>query len=68
MHEEHSILPLVVAGVVLAGVGFEVDRRRKKLRQVFNTFDKQESRIAEALESLVRSGQLKPYFVGGTHS
>ena len=44
-----------------AYLGFEINRRRNKLRKVFNTFDKDESKIAEALEALIHSGQLRPY-------
>ena len=39
--------------------------RRHKLRQIFNVFDREESEIAAMLESMVESGQLKPYVPGG---
>jgi hypothetical protein len=64
MNEEVSILPLlIIAGVGLC-LGYEVNRRRHKLRRIFNTFDKPESEIAQALEILVKSGQLRPYVPG----
>ena len=44
--------------------GYEVERRRHKLRQVFNVFDREESEIAAMLEVMVESGQLKPYSAG----
>jgi hypothetical protein len=59
--EEVPIIPLVIGALALAYFGFEVERRRHKLRTIFNVFDKQESQIAETLEALVESGQLKPY-------
>lgn len=65
MNEEVQILPLLLGAGVAVYLGFEIDRRRTKLRKVFNTFDKQESTIAGALESLVESGQLKPYVPSG---
>ena len=61
MEEEFPILPALIGVLVLTYFGFEVERRRKKLRDIFNIFDKKESKIAEALEKLVESGQLKPY-------
>jgi hypothetical protein len=61
MNEDFPILPLLVGACMLLYVGYEVDRRRHKLREVFNVFDKQESKIAQGLEILVESGQLKPY-------
>jgi hypothetical protein len=42
-------------------VGYETRRRRDRLRQVFNLFDRKESKVAEALEAMVKNGQLKPY-------
>jgi hypothetical protein len=61
MNEELPILPLLVGAGLALYLGYEIDRRRHKLRRVFNTFDRQESTIAQALESLVASGELKPY-------
>ena len=61
MNEEFPILPAVVATCLALFLGYEINRRRNKLRKVFNTFDKQESKIADALEQMVESGQLRPY-------
>ena len=64
MNEEFEILPLLILSGLAVYFGYEVNRRRNKLRQIFNTFDKRESKIAAALESLVESGQLKAYMPG----
>jgi hypothetical protein len=62
MNEEGMpILPLLIGSLVLCYFGLEVNRRRNKLRSIFNVFDREESQIAEALESLVENGALKPY-------
>lgn len=61
MNEEIPVLPAVIGTCVALFLGYEINRRRHKLRKVFNTFDKTESRIAEALEMMVASGQLRPY-------
>jgi hypothetical protein len=64
MNEEFPILPAVVGTCLALYLGYEINRRRHKLRKVFNTFDKPESQIAEALERMVESGQLRPYVPG----
>jgi hypothetical protein len=61
MNEEFPVLPAVVGTCIALYLGYEINRRRHKLRRVFNTFDKQESVIADALELMVASGQLRPY-------
>lgn len=67
MNEEFPVLPAVVGTGLALYLGYEINRRRHKLRKVFNVFDKQESRIADALESLVESGQLRPYVPSHVH-
>jgi len=64
MHEELELIPLVMLSGLALYFGYEVNRRRNKLRRIFNTFDKRESKIAQALESLVESGQLNAYVPG----
>ena len=59
--EEIPIALILVLGASALYFGFEVDRRRKRLHAIFDTFDKDESRIAEALERMVESGRIKPY-------
>ena len=61
MHEEFPILPAVIGALALTYFGFEVERRRNRLRTVFNVFDKEESRMAEALERMVENRSLSPY-------
>jgi hypothetical protein len=66
MNEEFPILPAVFGTFIALFLGYEINRRRNKLRKVFNTFDRQESKIADALERLVESGQLRAYVPGQT--
>ncbi len=61
MNEEFPILPAVVGTCIALYLGYEINRRRHKLAQVFNTFNKQESQIADALEMMIASGELRPY-------
>lgn len=59
--EEIPIVPIVVGSLALLYFGYEIERQRHKLRQIFNVFDREESEIATALESMVAGGQLKPF-------
>jgi hypothetical protein len=59
--EEIPILPIIVSTLGLLYFGYEVEKQRHKLRQIFNVFDREESEIATMLETMVESGQLKPY-------
>jgi hypothetical protein len=61
MNEDIPIVPLLVGALGLFYFGYEVERRRHKLRQVFNVFDRQESEIAALLEEMVESGRLQTY-------
>lgn len=61
MHEEAPLVPALIGVVAVLYFGYELNRRRTKLRRIFNTFDREESRVAEFLEGLVKSGRLQPY-------
>ncbi len=64
MNEEISIMPIVIGALAVLYFGYEVERRRHQLRATFDVFDKEESKIAQALELMVESGQLRPYVPG----
>lgn len=64
MNEELPLMPLVIGGLVVAYLGFEIEAQRSKLRDVFNVIDKKDSMIADALEEMVSNGRLKPYVPG----
>ncbi len=59
--EEVAILPLVPGIFGVAYFAYEVERRRNRLRAVFNTFDDQDGRIASILEKMVEEGKLIPH-------
>jgi hypothetical protein len=63
MNEEIPIVPLLLGALGVFYVGYEIERRRHKLRQIFNVFDRQESEVAAMLEAMVESGRLKPYSI-----
>jgi hypothetical protein len=66
MNEEISVMPILVGALAVLYVGYQIEKRRHQLRETFNVFDRQESTIAQALEIMVESGQLKPYVPGQT--
>jgi hypothetical protein len=61
MNEEIPISTILVGVLGVLYFGYEVEKQRNKLREVFNVVERQESVIGAALEHLVETGQLKPY-------
>jgi hypothetical protein len=67
MNEEPPpIIPTILGVLGVLYFGYELNRRRTKLRRIFSTFDREESAVADVLEQFVVSGRLKPYFPGPT--
>jgi hypothetical protein len=64
MNEEISFMPIVIGALAVLYVGYEIERRRHQLRETFNVFDKKESAIAQTLERMVESGELRRYVPG----
>ena len=64
MNEEAPIVPIIMGALALLYFGYEVEKQRHKRRQIFNVFDREESEIAALLETMVESGELKPYTLG----
>jgi len=62
--EEIPILPAIAGALALAYFGYELEHRRSQLREVFNVFDKNDSKVAATLEAMVARGELKPYVPG----
>ena len=40
---------------------YEIDRRQRKLREVFDVLDAEDAAITSRLEDMVASGELMPY-------
>ena len=40
---------------------YEIDRRQRKLREVFDVLDAEDAEITARLEDMVESGELRPY-------
>lgn len=61
MNQVSEAVTLFFAAILITGIGFEINRRRKKLREVYDVLDKETKHIAAELESLVEQGLLTPY-------
>jgi hypothetical protein len=52
---------VIFAAVMVAAVGYEVNRRQRKLRALYDVLDVETKHIAAELEDMIRQGTLKPY-------
>jgi len=67
MFEDWGLTDVLAAGAgVVAAVymGFEVSRRQRKLRALFNVLDGADATLTRELSDLVDSGVLRPYSTG----
>ena len=54
-------LAIFMGALALGYLVYEVDRRRRKLHDVFDVLDADDARLTERLEDIVASGELQPY-------
>jgi hypothetical protein len=67
MFEQWSLTDVLAAAagvVVVAYIGFELSRRQRKLRALFNVLDGADATLTRELSDLVDSGVLRPYSAG----
>ena len=53
------IVPAVVAGLLLACLGFEIERKRSHLRRVFGLLDRDELKLVGLLDTMVAKGEIR---------
>jgi len=53
------IVPAIVAGLVLVCLGYEVERRRTRLRSVFGLLNRDELKLVGLLDAMVERGEIK---------
>lgn len=61
MGQVSEAVTLFFAAVMVGALGFEISRRRKRLREVYDVLDKETRHIATELEQLIEQGKLVPY-------
>jgi hypothetical protein len=54
-------LTIFMSALALGYLVYEIDRRRRKLHEVFDVLDADDARLTERLEDMVASGELRPY-------
>ena len=59
------VISLVLGAVAMAYLAYEMERRRRKLHDLWDVLDEEEAIMTAALEDMVTSGELQPY-VGTT--
>jgi hypothetical protein len=57
-------ISVVSGALALAYVVYEIDRRKRKLRDLFHVLGGEEADISAELSSMVESGELQPYSRG----
>jgi len=62
MPEQWSDYVAMFVGALAVGyLVYEIDRRRRKLHDVFDVLDEDDVNITKRLEDMVASGELQPY-------
>lgn len=55
-------ISVVLGALAIAYLVYEIDRRKRRLRDLFHVLDGEEADISVDLLSMVESGELQPYF------
>jgi hypothetical protein len=54
-------IAILMSALALGYLAYEIDRRRRKLHDVFDVLDADDAHITARLEDMVASGELQPY-------
>ena len=60
-----DFVAMFMSALAVGYVVYEIERRRRKLHEVFDVLDEEDALLTERLEEMVESGELQPY-VGAT--
>ncbi|MBV8334824.1 MAG: hypothetical protein JO358_05125 [Alphaproteobacteria bacterium] len=55
------VVSLVLGGLALGYIVYEIERRRRKLHDLWDVLDEEDAIITAALEDMVTTGELQPY-------
>jgi len=56
-----DILTMLMGALAVGYVVYEIERRRRKLHDVWDVLDEEDALLTEKLEEMVESGELQPY-------
>ena len=57
-----EVISLVLGALALGYLVYEIDRRQRKLHEIWDVLDGTEADISADLLNMVESGELKPFF------
>jgi hypothetical protein len=60
-----EVVSVVLGALALAYLIYEIDKRKRKLSDLFHVLGKDDSNLSAELISMVDSGELQPYTRGG---
>jgi len=61
MEQFNQALTSVFGILLVTAIGYEIRRRRKKLREVYNLLDGEDKALVHELEQMMAAGQLQRY-------
>ncbi len=61
MNQVSEVVTTVFGVVLIGAVAFEIRRRRKHLRDLYNVLDAEDKGVVADLDQLVASGALQPF-------
>ena len=56
-----DILTMLMGALAVGYVVYEIERRRRKLHDLWDVLDEEDALLTEKLEDMVESGELQPY-------
>ena len=60
-----EVVSVVLGALALAYLIYEIDKRKRKLSDLFYVLDEDDAKLSAELISMVDSGELQPYTRGG---
>jgi hypothetical protein len=56
-----EVISLVLGALAIGYFVYEIDRRQRRLHDIWDVLDGEDAIITDALEDMVESGELRPY-------
>jgi hypothetical protein len=56
-----DFVAMFVSALAVGYIVYEIERRRRKLHDVWDVLDEEDALLTERLEEMVESGELQPY-------
>jgi hypothetical protein len=56
-----DILTMLMSALAVGYLVYEIERRRRKLHDLWDVLDEEDALLTQRLEDMVESGELRPY-------